>query len=107
MMPTSTSPSIYCLQRQTQTRLGQRYSLHFKDYLSLYWQLLNAAAPLTIPAEIDRIAQAQRDYDQYSAERDPASGLFSSYFGHDWSEQFLYGFLFEDAQPLTVEAASV
>ena len=72
----------------------------FKDYLNLYWQLLNAAVPLTEPADIQRISQAQRDYDQYSAERDPASGLFSSYFGHDWSEQFLYGFLFEEAQPL-------
>ncbi|MEO0988042.1 MAG: dihydrobiliverdin:ferredoxin oxidoreductase, partial [Cyanobacteria bacterium J06639_14] len=44
--------------------------------------------------------QAQKDYDQYSAERDPASGLFSSYFGHEWSERFLHEFLFEDAVPL-------
>jgi len=76
----------------------------FKDYLTLYWQLLDAAKPLDDPAEIQRIVQAQKDYDRYSAERDPASGLFSSYFGHDWSERFLHEFLFEDAAPL---AASV
>jgi 15,16-dihydrobiliverdin:ferredoxin oxidoreductase len=74
----------------------------FQDYLNLYWQLLDASEPLTDPAAIQRIVKAQKDYDQYSADRDPASGLFSSYFGHEWSEKFLYGFLFEDAMPLAV-----
>ncbi|MEM9009127.1 MAG: 15,16-dihydrobiliverdin:ferredoxin oxidoreductase [Cyanobacteria bacterium P01_F01_bin.86] len=72
----------------------------FKDYLQLYWQLLDEAEPLTDPTAMERVAQAQKDYDQYSAERDPASGLFSSYFGHEWSERFLHEFLFEDAVPL-------
>lgn len=71
----------------------------FKDYLNLYWQMLEAATPVTDPNSMQRIDQAQKDYDQYSADRDPASGLFSSYFGHEWSEKFLYGFLFEDAVP--------
>ena len=74
----------------------------FKEYLNLYWEMLDQATPSTDEASIARIVQAQKDYDQYSAERDPASGLFSSYFGHDWSEAFLYGFLFEDAVPLAV-----
>jgi 15,16-dihydrobiliverdin:ferredoxin oxidoreductase len=78
----------------------------FQDYLNLYWQLLENATPLTEPIEIQRVVRAQKDYDQYSADRDPASGLFSSYFGHDWSERFLYGFLFEDAKPLAVQKAS-
>ena len=72
----------------------------FKDYLQLYVQMIDAAEPLTDPADIQRVIQAQKDYDQYSAERDPASGLFSSYFGHDWSERFLHEFLFEDSVPL-------
>ncbi|MEO1636974.1 MAG: dihydrobiliverdin:ferredoxin oxidoreductase, partial [Cyanobacteria bacterium J06631_9] len=74
-------------------------------YLQLYWEMMAAATPNTDPSAMARIAKAQRDYDQYSAERDPASGLFSSYFGHEWSEKFLYGFLFEDAVPLAVGAA--
>lgn len=77
----------------------------FKDYLNLYWTLIEQATPATHPEQIERIVQAQKDYDQYSADRDPASGLFSSYFGHEWSERFLYGFLFEDALPLAVGAA--
>lgn len=74
----------------------------FKDYLQLYWKMMDAAVPLIDSADIARVAKAQRDYDQYSAERDPASGLFGSYFGHEWSERFLYEFLFEDAVPLAV-----
>lgn len=77
----------------------------FKDYLSLYWQMLDEAEPLTFPEDIGRVAKAQKDYDQYSADRDPASGLFSSYFGHEWSERFLYEFLFEDAMPLVAPVA--
>lgn len=72
----------------------------FKDYLNLYWQMLDQAEPLVDPSDIQRVVKAQKDYDQYSADRDPASGLFSSYFGHEWAEKFLYGFLFEDAVPL-------
>ncbi|NEP01788.1 MAG: 15,16-dihydrobiliverdin:ferredoxin oxidoreductase [Symploca sp. SIO2E9] len=74
----------------------------YKDYLDLYWQMLEQAVPLTNQEDIERIVKAQKDYDQYSADRDPASGLFSSYFGHEWSERFLYEFLFEDAKPLAV-----
>ena len=74
----------------------------FKDYLHLYWEMMAAATPNTDSNAVARIAKAQRDYDQYSAERDPASGLFSSYFGHEWSEGFLHEFLFEDAVPLAV-----
>ena len=78
----------------------------YKDYLDLYWQLLDRAVPSDRPSDLQRIEQAQKDYDQYSAERDPASGLFSSYFGHEWSERFLYGFLFEDAVPQATEAVA-
>lgn len=74
----------------------------YQEYVQLYWQLLETAEPLTNPEDIARIVKAQRDYDQYSAERDPAHGLFSSYFGTQWAEKFLYEFLFEDALPLAV-----
>jgi 15,16-dihydrobiliverdin:ferredoxin oxidoreductase len=76
----------------------------FQEYLHLYWDMLDKATPLTDPEDIQRIIKAQKDYDQYSAERDPAHGLFSSYFGNEWAERFLYEFLFEDAVPLAVSA---
>jgi 15,16-dihydrobiliverdin:ferredoxin oxidoreductase len=78
----------------------------YQEYLQLYWQMLEKAEKLTTPEEIQRIIKAQRDYDQYSADRDPAHGLFSSYFGSEWAERFLYEFLFEDAVPLAVASGS-
>jgi 15,16-dihydrobiliverdin:ferredoxin oxidoreductase len=85
----------------TETVLNRLFPA-YQEYIQLYWQLLKQATPLTDPEHIQRIVKAQKDYDQYSADRDPASGLFSSYFGHEWAEQFLYEFLFEDAVPLAV-----
>ncbi|MBE9115648.1 15,16-dihydrobiliverdin:ferredoxin oxidoreductase [Lusitaniella coriacea LEGE 07157] len=74
----------------------------YQEYIRLYLQILEQTEPLADPEAIQRVAKAQKDYDQYSADRDPASGLFSSYFGHEWAERFLYEFLFEDAVPLAV-----
>ena len=77
----------------------------YQEYVQLYWQMLESARPLTKEKDIQRIVEAQKHYDQYSAERDPAHGLFSSYFGKEWSNRFLYEFLFEDATPLAVASA--
>ena len=74
----------------------------FQAYLALYWKMLAEATPLTEPSDIDRVAKAQREYDQYSADRDPAHGLFSSHFGTDWANRFLFEFLFEEAKPLVL-----
>jgi 15,16-dihydrobiliverdin:ferredoxin oxidoreductase len=74
----------------------------FQDYLNLYWQMVNDATPLTNPMDVQRIVQAQREYDQYSADRDPAHGLFSSHFGNEWANRFLFEFLFEDAKPAAI-----
>lgn len=69
----------------------------YQEYLKLYWQLVEQAVPLSSSEEIEGIVKAQKDYDQYSAERDPAHGLFSSYFGAEWANRFLHEFLFEDS----------
>jgi 15,16-dihydrobiliverdin:ferredoxin oxidoreductase len=97
--------SKYLLFAKTDAQtVSTRVFAAFQDYLNLYWQMLEQAQPLTDESDIQRIVKAQKDYDQYSAERDPASGLFSSYFGHEWSERFLHEFLFEDAVPLAASA---
>ncbi len=89
-------------QETVVTRLFPAY----QEYLQLYWQMLAAAEPLTKPESIKRIVKAQKEYDQYSADRDPAHGLFSSYFGEEWATKFLYEFLFEDASPLAVASST-
>jgi 15,16-dihydrobiliverdin:ferredoxin oxidoreductase len=93
--------SKYLLFAKTDVEtVSTRLLAAFKDYLDLYWQMIDRAEPLTDLADIQRIVKAQKDYNIYSAERDPASGLFSSYFGHEWSERFLHEFLFEGTSPL-------
>ncbi|MEM8637209.1 MAG: 15,16-dihydrobiliverdin:ferredoxin oxidoreductase [Cyanobacteria bacterium P01_G01_bin.54] len=74
----------------------------FKDYVDLYLEVFEQVEAIESPEGIQRIVQAQKDYDQYSAERDPAHGLFSSYFGEEWANRFLYEFLFADATPVSV-----
>jgi 15,16-dihydrobiliverdin:ferredoxin oxidoreductase len=74
----------------------------FQDYLNLYWQMIADATPLQNSQDLQRVEQAQLNYDQYSADRDPAHGLFSSHFGHEWANRFLYEFLFETAKPLVL-----
>ena len=55
-----------------------------------------AASESQLPkAEVERLQDA---YDVYSAERDPAHGLFTSHFGKDWSDRFLHEFLFPASQ---------
>ncbi len=65
----------------------------FDAFLDAYWTMHDTAqgASTLPPPEVERL---QDEYDVYSAERDPAHGLFTSHFGKDWSDRFLHEFLF-------------
>jgi len=71
----------------------------FTPFLGAYWALHDAAvsAPSALPAE--EVLRLQQAYDVYSAERDPAHGLFTSHFGKEWSDRFLHEFLFPASKP--------
>jgi len=75
----------------------------FKEYLDMYLDMMENATPATDEATIQANMQLQKDYDQYSAERDPAVGLFSTYFGAEWAERFTHEFLFEESVPVKKE----
>jgi 15,16-dihydrobiliverdin:ferredoxin oxidoreductase len=75
----------------------------FKEYLRDYVKMVKGATPDDSPAAVARVRELQREYDQYSAERDPAVGLFSTYWGERWAEDFTYNYLFADAVPPTQE----
>lgn len=45
-------------------------------------------------ADAQAVLERQRAYDVYSAERDPATGLFAAMFGHEWAMGFVHEFLF-------------
>ena len=42
----------------------------------------------------EEIKQSQINYDKYSAEKDPAGKLFKSFFGDDWTSDFIKNYLF-------------
>lgn len=75
----------------------------FKEYLSDYLAMFDDLTPNTDPEAMARIRQLHRDYDIYSAERDPAVGLFGTYWGKKWANTFTHEFLFSDAETPLVE----
>mmetsp|Transcript_14296 Transcript_14296/g.29276 ORF Transcript_14296/g.29276 Transcript_14296/m.29276 type:complete len:310 (+) Transcript_14296:104-1033(+) len=76
----------------------------YKEYLQHYIQLIKSTPPNKDPAFVRDVHRLQAEYDQYSAERDPAVGLFSTYFGQEWAEKFTHEFLFEHSTPVNKPA---
>lgn len=75
----------------------------FKEYIDVYVDMVKGATPDDSTEAKARVAQLQKDYDQYSAERDPAVGLFGTYWGQEWAERFTHEFLFSEAVPVPKE----
>lgn len=64
----------------------------FQRYVQTHLDLVkNTKADLSNSAFI---IERQTEYDTYSAERDPATGLFAAMFGKEWAEDFVHDFLF-------------
>lgn len=75
----------------------------FCDYVNEYLNMMDTAVPDFSKQRVAQVREWQREYDQYSAERDPAVGLFSAYWGEKWAEKFTHEFLFSDAVPVVKE----
>lgn len=67
----------------------------FTDYLHMYLKMMDQATPDKTEASMAMVKSRQAAYDDYSAKKDPAVGLFDSYFGKSWSESYVHEFLFE------------
>lgn len=67
----------------------------FKDYLNKYLDLVEAAEPMTDPKTLAEIKESQLAYLQYRAEKDPARGMFLRFYGEEWTEEYIHGFLFD------------
>ena len=66
----------------------------FPAFLDCYWSLNENSRQTDSKIQPNEVKRLQIAYDQYSAERDPAHGLFKSYFGATWSDRFVQEFLF-------------
>jgi phycoerythrobilin:ferredoxin oxidoreductase len=67
----------------------------FKDYLQAYLRFVDQAEPITDPQALREIEQAQLRYLRYRAEKDPARGMFTRFYGSEWTEDYIHGFLFD------------
>ncbi len=67
----------------------------FKDYLHKYLDLVEMAEPVKDPVRLQNIKESQLAYLQYRAEKDPARGMFLRFYGEDWTEEYIHGFLFD------------
>jgi phycoerythrobilin:ferredoxin oxidoreductase len=76
----------------------------FKDYLQAYLDFCDRAEPETDPDKLEAIEQAQLHYLRYRAEKDPARGMFNRFYGSEWTEEYIHGFLFDLERKLPVKS---
>lgn len=66
----------------------------FQEYVASHVDLIQQSMPSQVKKERLMVLDRQAAYDTYSAERDPATGLFAAMFGKEWADEFVYKFLF-------------
>lgn len=88
--------------RPTETEVVEtRVFEAFKDYLHAYLDFVAAAEP--VPSErLSEVQEAQLRYLRYRAEKDPARGMFQRFYGSEWTEEYIHGFLFDLERKLAV-----
>ena len=69
--------------------LDSIFCLFVRDYLRMNKLNINNQF-----LNLEQIKNYQIDYDKYSAEKDPADKLFKTFFGENWTENFINNFLF-------------
>jgi phycoerythrobilin:ferredoxin oxidoreductase len=67
----------------------------FTAYLEQYLAFVEAAEPVTDPDRLAAIRESQIKYLHYRAEKDPARGMFKRFYGEEWTEEYIHGFLFD------------
>ena len=89
--------------RPTETEAVQTHVFEaFKAYLTAYLEFVEQAEPITDAAALQNIEQAQLRYLRYRAEKDPARGMFTRFYGPEWTEEYIHGFLFDLERQLAV-----
>ena len=66
----------------------------FDSFVNTYLELQKECKDGNPILSISEVKRLHNDYDLYCLEKDPAHGLFCSYFGKEWTDRFLKEFLF-------------
>jgi phycoerythrobilin:ferredoxin oxidoreductase len=100
------SPAFLWTRPKETELVETRVFAAFKDYLQAYLDFVDQAKPVTDGLALQEIEQAQLRYLRYRAEKDPARGMFNRFYGPEWTEEYIHGFLFDLERNLdTVKSA--
>jgi len=66
----------------------------FNDYLSLYLDLVHKAIEVS-PDRSSDLLEGQKSYMRYRAEKDPARGMLTRFYGREWTESYIHDVLFD------------
>ena len=66
----------------------------FTDYLQLYLELVEEAQPVN-NERAALLLSGQKRYTAYRAEKDPARGMLTRFYGSEWTESYIHGVLFD------------
>lgn len=89
------SPAFLWTRPQETEAVQTHVFAAFQDYLQAYLDFVEGAQPVTDSERLAEILQAQRNYINYRAEKDPARGMFTRFYGEEWTEEYIHGFLFD------------
>ncbi|BAZ37772.1 ferredoxin-dependent bilin reductase [Calothrix sp. NIES-4101] len=89
------SPAFLWTRSQDQALVETQVFAAFIDYLEAYIDFVIAADVITNPQMLANIEQRQLQYLHYRAEKDPARGMFQRFYGKEWTEEYIHGFLFD------------
>jgi phycoerythrobilin:ferredoxin oxidoreductase len=67
----------------------------FKDYLQAYLDFVDRVEPIVDSERLAEILESQKNYINYRAAKDPARGMFTRFYGEEWTEEYIHGFLFD------------
>jgi len=89
------SPAFLWTRPQENSMVETHVFDAFKDYLKAYLDFVEQVEPISNSQELANIKNAQLRYLRYRAEKDPARGMFRRFYGEEWTEEYIHGFLFD------------
>jgi phycoerythrobilin:ferredoxin oxidoreductase len=78
----------------------------FQEYLQAYLDFVDRAEPIEDPQQLAEIQAAHLRYLRYRAEKDPARGMLTRFYGAEWTEEYIHGFLFDLERQLAISKNS-
>ncbi|WP_347179130.1 phycoerythrobilin:ferredoxin oxidoreductase [Roseofilum casamattae] len=98
------SPAFLWTRPQETEVVEKRVFAAFDDYLKAYVKFVQEAEPISDRDRLAEIQHAQLNYLRYRAEKDPARGMLTRFYGPEWTEEYIHGFLFDLERNLPKES---